>query len=89
MKQQIGMYKLPLIALFSFAILCSIATSQTLNDQQLTTEIDKLLSTQFKINETGTEILIARKRQIFYKKDFGMANIELNIPMKPNMIFLI
>ncbi len=83
------MYKLPIIALFSFAILCNIAASQTLNDRQLTAEIDKLLSSQFKENEPGAEILIARKGQVFYKKAFGMANLELNIPMKPDMVFRI
>lgn len=83
------MNKLTLIVLFSFATLCNIATSQTLNDQQLTAEIDKLLSPQFKINEPGAEILIARKSQIFYKKAFGMANLELNIPMKLDMVFRI
>jgi len=50
------MYKLPLIALFSFAILYNTAASQTLNDRQLPAEIDKLLSSQFKVNEPGAEI---------------------------------
>lgn len=83
------MYKLLLIALFSIAILCNIATSQTLNDQQHIAEIDSLLSSQFKVNEPGAVILIARKGQVFYEKAFGMANLELNIPMKPDMVFRI
>lgn len=83
------MIKIILTTLFSFVILCNIATSQTLNDQQLTTEIDELLSIQFKTNEPGAEILIARKGQVFYKKAFGMANLELDIPMKPDMVFRI
>lgn len=83
------MIKLPLTALFAFAILYNIAISQTLNDQQLTVEIDKLFSSQFIVNEPGAEILIARKGKIFYKKALGMANLELNIPMKPDMVFRI
>ncbi len=76
------MSKLPLIALFQFALLCNIATSQTLNDRQLTAEIDKLLSSQFKVNEPGAEILIARKGQkiaaLFIGKPYSGQTITHN-----------
>lgn len=83
------MNRLSFTALFSLVIFCNVVKSQALNDQQLTAEIDNLLAAQFKVNEPGAEILIARKGQIYYKKAFGMANLELNILMKADMVFRI
>lgn len=55
----------------------------------LTAEFDQLLSEQFKPGETGCAALVARKGQIIYKKAFGMADLELDVPMKPDMVFRI
>ncbi len=55
----------------------------------MSTEFDKLLSAQFKTDETGCAALVAIKGQIVYKKAFGMANLELNVPMQPDMVFRI
>jgi CubicO group peptidase (beta-lactamase class C family) len=58
-------------------------------DEQLITAIDKELSQQFKSDEPGATALVARKGQIIYKKAFGMADLELNIPMKADNVFRI
>jgi len=63
--------------------------AQTNVDKQLSTKFDQLLSEQFKNNEPGGTALVSRKGQIIYKKAFGMANIELNIPMQTENIFRI
>jgi CubicO group peptidase (beta-lactamase class C family) len=55
----------------------------------LNTEFDKLLSAQFKPGETGATALVAKNGQIIYQKAFGMANLELNIPMKIDNVFRI
>jgi len=65
------------------------ASSQTLNTKQLTAEYDKLLSEQFKPGETGCAALVAKNGQIIYQKAFGMANLELGVPMQPDMVFRI
>lgn len=59
------------------------------NDAVRTAEFDKLLSAQFKPNETGATALVARKGQIIYEKAFGMASLELNVPMKADNVFRI
>ena len=63
--------------------------AQSVADKQLTSGIDKLLSEQFKTGEAGATALVSRKGQIIYKKAFGMANMELNIPMQPDNVFRI
>ena len=41
---------------------------------------EKILSERFKTDEPGATALVARNGQIIYKKAFGMANLELNVP---------
>jgi len=75
-----------ILALASFTYSCN---SQTLNPQQLNSEFDRLLSEQFKPGETGCAALVAKNGRIIYKKAFGMADLELNVPMQPDMVFRI
>lgn len=75
-----------IVALLIFVL---SANAQKQDDKQLFAEFDKLLSEQFKPNETGGTALVARNGQIIYKKAFGMANLEMNIAMQPDMIFRI
>ena len=63
------------------------AAGQSPNLKVMATEFDKLLSAQFKPGETGCAALVAIKGNIVYQKAFGMANLELNVPMQPDMIF--
>jgi CubicO group peptidase (beta-lactamase class C family) len=56
-------------------------------EDRLSKSIDSLVSPQFTGNQPGAEILIAKKGQIVYKKGFGSANLELNVPVQPDMVF--
>ncbi len=49
--------------------------------------IDKLISDVYKPGEPGAALLIAEKGKVVYRKAFGMADLELNVPMKPEMVF--
>jgi CubicO group peptidase (beta-lactamase class C family) len=72
-----------------FAFLFNLTYAQQKNDQQIFNEFDKILSEQFKTNGTGATALVARNGQVIYKKAFGMANLELNVPMKVDQVFRI
>ena len=65
------------------------ANAQKINTKQLTADYDRLLSEKFRQGETGCAALVAKDGQIIYKKAFGMADIELNVPMQPDMVFRI
>ena len=78
-----------LIFLLSFALLFNITFAQQKTDSQLATEFDKLLSEHFKTDEPGATVLVSRNGQIIYKKAFGMANLELNVPMQVDNVFWI
>ena len=51
------------------------------------TEIDGIFSRAYSINSPGAAILIARGDSVLYRKAFGLANLELNVPMKPEHVF--
>jgi CubicO group peptidase (beta-lactamase class C family) len=74
-----------LSVLLSFSLGSLAAFGQTRTP--LAAEFDKLISSGFKADEPGGVVLVAREGQIVYKKAFGMANMELNVPMKEEMVF--
>src|SRR5690606_16819389 len=74
---------LALILLLNFTI------AQQKDDQQLAAHFDKILSEQFRTDEPGAAVLVAKGGKIIYKKAFGMANLELNVPMQVDNVFWI
>lgn len=55
----------------------------------LTARFDSLLSAQFRSGEPGGAALVARNGRIVYRKAFGMANLELGVPMQAGNVFRI
>jgi CubicO group peptidase (beta-lactamase class C family) len=79
-----------MVSLFLSFLLCFSFNSNLAKGQsrtQLTAEFDRIISSEFKTDEPGGVVLIAQKGQTIYKKAFGMANVELNVPMKEEMVF--
>lgn len=52
-------------------------------------QLDELFARQFKPTGPGCAILVAKKGEIIYKKAFGSADLELNVPMQADMVFKI
>ena len=65
------------------------ANAQSLSAKQMTAEFDKILNDQFKPDGTGCAALVAKDGQVIYRKAFGLADLELNVPMRPEMVFRI
>ena len=77
-----------LLKLFiGFLLFVANSYGQIKQDKQLARVIDNILSDQFKETDPGCAVLVARQGQIVYEKSFGTADLELNVPVKPNMIF--
>lgn len=55
--------------------------------QSLEKEYDKAAAEMFLPNQPGGVVLIAEKGKITYEKAFGMAHLELDVPMKTDMVF--
>jgi len=54
-----------------------------------TAAFDKILSDQFKADGPGCAALVMEKGKVVYRKGFGKADLELNVPLRPDMIFRI
>lgn len=78
-----------ILCFFSLGLVTISATGQPSLASSRAAEFDKIISEQFKPNETGCAALVAQKGKIIYHKAFGMADIELNVPMKTDMVFRI
>ncbi len=74
------------ILFFTFLIATGIAQN-AIAQTPLQEEFDKLLMPQFKTNDPGGVVMVAKNGAAIYKKAFGMANIELNVPANDSMIF--
>ncbi|QKZ13495.1 serine hydrolase [Spirosoma sp. KUDC1026] len=81
--------KKSLTPLLLWLVLSLSSHAQTVNNSRLTVAFDSLLTKQFKPDGPGCTALVARKGQIIYQKAFGMANQELDVPMKPDNVFRI
>ncbi len=55
--------------------------------QSISNSIDSLLITKYKPEESGTVFFSRKKWECIYKKAFGIANLELNSPMKTTSVF--
>jgi len=72
---------------FVFLLLSLDTLAQVKQDAQLTRSIDSLVAPQFSDNQPGVSILVAKHGEIVYAKAFGSANLELNVPLRPEMVF--
>ena len=70
----------------SLFIICflflTIGYAQTLEEK-----IDQLLEAKYKPNEPGATALIYKNGDVIYRKAFGNANMELNVPMTTENVF--
>ncbi|MDC8003369.1 serine hydrolase [Aureisphaera galaxeae] len=69
--------------LMALVLLSSIA----LQAQSLTSTLDNLLNENYPPELPGATVLVAEKGKVIYRKAFGMANLELDVAMRPEHVF--
>lgn len=84
MNNKITLMKPFFLTLVIFNII-NLSNAQT----ALTKELDDLLVPQFKSNEPGGVVMVAKNDSIIYEKAFGMANIEINVATNDSLIYCI
>ena len=72
--------------LISFLLLTT-SFGQSKQDKRLSKSLDKLIPKRLAEIAPGCVVMIVKNDEVIYKKAFGTANTELNIPMQPNMLF--
>lgn len=71
----------------AYFIFIFIATTSFSQNKQIEKKIDEFLNKQFTKDQPGCEVLVAKKGEVIYKKAFGSADLQLNVPMKADMVF--
>lgn len=82
------MTKKTALLFLSFSALI-LSYGQTKQEQEVIKSIDNLISGRLGKISPGCAVLIAKNGHIFYQKAFGVADLELNVPAQPNMVFRI
>jgi CubicO group peptidase (beta-lactamase class C family)/uncharacterized protein YneR len=57
------------------------------SDKDLSAQIDRLLSDVYKPGQPGAAVLVKKQGRVILRKGYGLANLELNVPIEPDMIF--
>ena len=70
-------------------IALDVSRLQAQDTRVLRREFDAHIDSQYKSNEPGGVVLVSRKGEVIYRRAFGMANIELNVPMPLDAVFCI
>jgi len=82
MKKSLNLkYLLLVIIFFSFN------SQSKIHAQTLESSIDSLLDAKYPDNAPGATFLISKNGNIIYQKAFGLANLELNVPMETDNVF--
>ncbi len=74
-----------------FKIGCIEKTGSVLhvNKNDIHLNIDEMLSEIFKSDEPGGTVIAVKQGSTIFRKGYGMADLELNVPLKPDMTFRI
>jgi len=70
-----------------FLFLLTGLFSSSVKAQNTEAVMDQIIESVYKPGEPGATVLVAKNGKVVYRKAFGMANLELNVPMKPEMVF--
>lgn len=65
------------------------ACSDRQSDQATVSYIDSLMNAAFKPNAPGAVMLVAKDGVPIFRKAYGLANVELSVPNKPEYVFAI
>src|SRR5215208_1109072 len=70
-------------------LLLFIASQNAASQTAMVEGFDKLLTPYYKSDEPGGVVMVAKNGHVLYKKAFGMAHLELDVPVNDSMIFYI
>jgi len=68
---------------------CTMVISAKAQENKLTIEFDRIINEELSLNGAGATVLVSRQGEIIYNKAFGLANVELDVPMETDHVFRI
>ncbi|MBI9046725.1 MAG: serine hydrolase [Anaerolineaceae bacterium] len=58
-----------------------------MSENEIIETIDQMLQEQFPADQPGAAVIITKNGEMFFRKGYGLANLEHNIPIEPHMVF--
>src|SRR3990172_8564920 len=81
--------RIALILTLASTIVGFAENSQGVATPLIVRRLDALLAREFAMNQTGGVVLIARRDKPLFRRAYGLADIELGVPMRPNSVLRI
>jgi CubicO group peptidase (beta-lactamase class C family) len=77
----------PVLLLLLFLTLAPASSVRAATDADLAARIDQLLTKTYPASEPGAAVLVEKDGKVLLRKGYGMANLELSVPIAPEMVF--
>lgn len=75
-------------AVFAFLLLLTLSLLPAhASQKELAAYADQLLSAAFPADEPGAAVLVIDEGQVVLRKGYGLASVELGVPVAPEMVF--
>ncbi len=74
---------------FLLVLFLTASAGPSLTAQTLEQKIDKKISDTYPADGPGVAVLVAKGDKVLYRKGYGKANLELDLPMKSDYVFRI
>ena len=71
---------------FFLLILFFVSAAQA---QTVTADIDKFMNEKYPVNQPGAAILVAKNDKVIFRKGYGLASLNPDKPVIPDMVFRI
>ncbi len=78
-----------LLSITTFFLCTTLIIALPGNPEQQKAEIDEYLSSIYRPNMPGAAVLAVKNGKIILRKGYGQADMELNVPVNPEMVFRI
>lgn len=76
-----------IILILLMGSISTAARSMRPTDGDAAKAIDELLNKTFKADEPGAAVIVVREGNVILRKGYGLASLELGVPIQPNMVF--
>ncbi|MDB4293683.1 beta-lactamase family protein, partial [Maribacter sp.] len=77
----------PLIVVIFFMSVCTLSCQEAAPPTEVETAIDKIFESFDGINRPGAAVAVMQNGAVVFKKGYGSANLEYDIPITPSTIF--
>lgn len=75
------------LAIFIFVSASLAQPARQASEKGLASQIDGLLQKVYKTDEPGVAVLVKKQGNVIFRKGYGLADMELGIPVEPDMVF--